>query len=57
LSYETSIKISNQSAKILGIYAECRIHKFNSKSKLLHTIFVLNNIYNKYTTSYYTRTY
>jgi len=31
------IKISNQSAKILEIYAECRIRKFNSNNKLLHT--------------------
>jgi len=30
------IKISNQSAKILGIYAECKICRFNSNNKLLH---------------------
>jgi len=47
-----SIKISNQSAKILGIYVECRIHRFNSNNKLLHTRLVPNNISNKYTTSY-----
>jgi len=34
------IKISNQLAKILENYAECRIHRFNSKKKLLHTILV-----------------
>jgi len=31
------IKISNQSAKILGNYAKCWIHRFNSNKKLLHT--------------------
>jgi len=52
-----SIKISNQSAKIQGIYAECRIHRFNSNIKLLHKRLVPKNISNKYTTSYYTRTH
>jgi len=31
------IKISNQLAKILGNYAKCRIRRFNSNNKLLHT--------------------
>jgi len=52
-----TIKISNQSAKILGIYAECRIRIFNSNNKLLDTRLVPINIYNKYTTSDYTRTH
>jgi len=39
-----TIKISNQSAKILGIDAECRIRKFNSNNKLLHTRLVPINI-------------
>jgi len=52
-----SIKISNQSAKMLGIYAKCRIHKFNLDNKLLHTRLVLINISNKYATSDYTKTH
>jgi len=28
--------MTNQSAKILGIYAECRICRFNSNNNLLH---------------------
>jgi len=31
------IKISEQSAKILKNYAECRIRRFQSNNKLLHT--------------------
>jgi len=30
------IKKTNQSAKILGIYVEYIIHKFNSNNNLLH---------------------
>jgi len=52
-----SIEISNQSAKILGIYAEYRIHRFNSNNKLLHARLVLINISNRCATSYYTRTH
>jgi len=52
-----SIKISNQSAKILGIYTKCRIHRFNSNNKLLHTRLVPSNTFNKYTTSDYARTH
>jgi len=51
-----TIKISNQSAKILGIDAECRIRKFNSNNKLLHTRLVPINISNRYATSDYTKT-
>jgi len=50
-----SIKKTNQSAKILKIYVECRIRKFNSNNNLLHTRLVSNSIYNKYIASYYTR--
>jgi len=32
-----SIKKTNQSAKILEIYAECRIRIFNLNNNLLHT--------------------
>jgi len=52
-----SIKKTNQPAKILEIYAECRIRKFNSNNNLLHTRLVPNSIFNKYTASYYTRTH
>jgi len=50
-----SIKILNQSAKILGIYVECIIHRFNSNNKLLHIRLVPINISNRYATSYYTK--
>jgi len=46
-----SIKKTNQLAKILEIYAECRIRKFNLNSNLLHTRLVPNSIYNKYKAS------
>jgi len=52
-----SIKKTNQSAKILEIYAECILCKFNSNNNLLHTRLVPNNIFNKYTASDYTRTH
>ena len=52
-----SIKKTNQSAKILENYAECRIRKFNSNNNLLHTRIVSINIYNKYKASDYTRTH
>jgi len=52
-----SIKKTNQSAKILEIYAECKIRRFNSNNNLLHTRLVPINIYNKYTTLDYTRTH
>ena len=52
-----SIKKTNQSAKILEIYAEFKIHRFNSNNNLLHTRLVPINIFNKYTTSDYTRTH
>jgi len=52
-----SIKKTNQSAKILEIYAECRFHKFNSNNNLLHTRLVPISIFNMYTTSDYTRTH
>ena len=52
-----SIKKTNQSAKILENYAECRIRKFNSNNNLLHTRLVPISIYNKYKASDYTRTY
>jgi len=51
------IKKTNQLAKILEIYVECRISKFNSNNNFLHTRLVPINIFNKYTTSYYTRTH
>jgi len=47
------IKISNQLAKILGIYTECKIHIFNSNNKLLHTRLVPINILNIYASSDY----
>jgi len=50
-----SIKKTNQSVKILGIYAEYKIHIFNSNNNLLHTRLVPINIFNYYTVSYYTR--
>jgi len=49
------IKISNQTAKILGIYAECRICRFSSKNNLLHTRLIPINISKMYTTSDYTK--
>jgi len=52
-----SIKILNQSAKILIIYVECRIRRFNSNKKLLHTRLIPKHICNEYTTSNYTRTH
>jgi len=52
-----SIKKTNQSAKILKIYAKCLIHRFNSNNNLLHTRLIPINIFNKYTTSDYTRTH
>jgi len=51
------IKISNQSAKFLGNCAECRIHKFNSNNKLLHTRLVPNNISNRYALLNYIKTH
>jgi len=50
-----SIKKTNQSAKILENYAECKICEFNSNNNLLHTRLVLISIYNKYKASDYTR--
>jgi len=50
-----STKKTNQSAKILENYAECRIREFNSNNNLLHTRHVPINIYNKYKASDYTR--
>jgi len=52
-----SIKKTNQSANILEIYVECRIRTFNSNNNLLHARLVPINIFNKYTTSDYTRTH
>jgi len=52
-----SIKMTNQSAKILGIYAVDIIHRFNSKNNILHTRLVSINISNYYTASDYTRTH
>jgi len=52
-----SIKKTNQSAKIVELYAKCRIRKLNSKNNLLHTRLVPNSIYNKYKASDYTRTH
>jgi len=52
-----SIKKSNQSAKILEIYAKCKIPKFNSNNNLLHTRLVPISIYNKYKALDYTRTH
>jgi len=51
------IKKTNESAKILQNYAECRIRKFNSNNNLLHTRLVPISIYNKYKASDYTRTH
>jgi len=48
-----SIKKTNQSAKILKNYTECRIREFNSNNNLLHTRHVLISIYNKYKASNY----
>jgi len=50
-----SIKKTNQSAKILENYAECRIREFNSNNNLLHTRLVPNSIYNKYKALDYTK--
>jgi len=52
-----SIKKTNQSAKILENYAECKIHKFNLNSNLLHTRHVPISIYNKYKATNYTSTH
>jgi len=41
-----SIKKTNQSAKILENYVECRIRKFNSNNNLLHIRLVPININN-----------
>jgi len=51
------IKVLNQSAKLMGNYEECRIHRFNPNNKLLHTRLVPINIPNKYATSDYIETY
>ena len=45
------IKISNQSAKFLGNYAECKICRFNSNNKLLHARLVPKDISNRYALS------
>jgi len=50
------IKISNQSAKILGIYVECKICRFNSNKKLFQRLVPIN-ISNRYATSDYTKTH
>ena len=50
-----STKKTNQSAKILENYAECRIREFNSNNNLLHTRLVPNSIYNKYKALDYTK--
>ena len=52
-----SIKKTNQSAKILENYAECRIHELNLNNNLLHTRHVPINIYNKYKALDYIRTH
>jgi len=52
-----SIKKTNRLTKILEIYAECRIRRFNSNINLLYTRLVPINIFNKYIASYYTRTH
>jgi len=49
------IKKTNQSAKILRIYAEYTICRFNSNNNLLHIKIVPINISNYYTASDYTR--
>jgi len=41
----------------MGNYKKCRIRRFNSNNKLLHTRLVPNNISNKYGLSYYTETH
>jgi len=41
------ITISNQLAKILEIYAECKIRKFNINNKLFHARLVPINISNR----------
>ena len=46
-----SIKMTNQLTKILEIYAEYRIHRFNSNTNLLHIRLVPLNISDKYTAS------
>jgi len=51
------IKISKKLAKILGIYVKCRIRRFNSNNKFLHTRLLPIDISNRYTTSNYTRTH
>jgi len=51
------IKISNQSDEILGNYAKCRIRKFHSNDKLLHTRLVPNTISNRYALSDYIETH
>jgi len=50
-----SSKKTIQSTKILEIYAECTIHKFNSNNNLLHTRLVPISICNKYKALDYTR--
>ena len=52
-----TIKNTDQLAKILKNYVECRIRKFNSNNNLLHTRYVPISIYNKYKASNYTRTH
>jgi len=44
-------------AKILGNYAECRIHESHSNNMLSYKRFVPNNISNKITLPYYTKTH
>jgi len=51
------IKISNQSAEILGNYAKCKIRKFHLNNKLLHTRLVPKSISNRYALSDYTETH
>jgi len=51
------IKISNQSAKILRNYTECRIRRFNSNNKLLRTRLFPINILNRYASSDYRKMY
>jgi len=50
-----SIKKTNQSAKILGIYTEYKIRGFNSNNNILHTKLVPINISNYYMALDYTR--
>jgi len=47
------IKISKQSAKILGNYVECKFHEFHSSNILSHTRFIPKCISNKVTLSDY----